>query len=118
MNYSLQERIDRAEDIAKNMTISKRHNFDNASREELIGYINSMEHDYRSVVQDYQQVILNIKIDSAPKKDIGYNLNFEIRTNIEMDLDPIIDKILNVVDDENVTYFDLITVTPKNKEIV
>ena len=54
------------------------------------------------------------KIDDLKlKKDIGYDLNFEIRTNIEMDLDPIIDKILNVVDDENVTYFDLITVIPK-----
>jgi len=118
MSDSLESRIIRAEDIADNMSLSKRDDFNHASREELIRYIQSLEIDYRSVVQDYQQVILNIKIDSAPKKDIGYNLNFEIRTNIEMDLDPIIDKILNVVDDENVTYFDLITVTPKDKEIV
>ena len=118
MSDNLESRIATAEDIAKNMNLSTRDDFNYTSREELIRYIQSMQIDYRNVVQDYQQVILNIKIDSAPKKDIGYDLNFEIRTNIEMDLDPIIDKILNVVDDENVTYFDLITATPKNKEIV
>lgn len=118
MSDNLEQRILIAEDIASNMRVSKRDDFNHLSLEELIAIIRSLENDYKTVVQDYQQVILNIKIDNAPKKDIGYNLNFEIRTNIEMDLDPIIDKILNVVDDEHVTYFDFITATPKNKEIV